>query len=145
MSSETFTTGGQPGQVIGFITPIHMHIPINVFHAHIPSDNNWQMPKYAGPTMFEGSSLALIMVEQTILQLSLASIEMFYGTKKNFEAWMQATKNVAQISGQYTIHIAFSRLLGSPSLTANSSKTMSPNLIWPDLKKELSMQYSITP
>ena len=29
--SETFTIGGQPGQVIGFITPIHMSIPVVSF------------------------------------------------------------------------------------------------------------------
>ena len=31
MLSETFTIGGQPGQVIGFTTPIHVSIPIMTF------------------------------------------------------------------------------------------------------------------
>ena len=52
-------------------------------------------------------------------------------------------QNAAQISGQNTIHIAFSKLTGSPLSTVNRLKTGSPNLMWTELKKELSMQYSV--
>ena len=58
---------------------------------------------------------------------------------------MEAIKNVAQISGPDAICIAFSKLIGSPLSTAKRLKTRSPNLTWADLKKELSMQYSIIP
>ena len=56
---------------------------------------------------------------------------------------MESTKNVVQISGQNAICIAFSKLTGSPLLTANGLKTRSSNLTWTELKKELHMQYSI--
>ena len=52
---------------------------------------------------------------------------------------------MAQISGQNAIHVAFSKLIVSPLLTANRLKTRLPNLTLADLKKELSIQYSITP
>ena len=55
------------------------------------------------------------MVKQTVTQADLTSIKMFDGTKKNnYEALMKAIKNVTHISGQNTICIACSKLLGSP-------------------------------
>ena len=36
-------------------------------------------------------------------------------------------------------------MIGSPLLTANRLETRSPNLTWTELKKELSMPYSIIP
>ena len=65
--------------------------------------------------------------------------------KSKFKTWMEAIENVAKISGQNAICIAFSRLIKSPLSTANRLKMRSPNLTWADLKKELSMQYSIIP
>ena len=53
---------------------------------------------------------------------------MFDGTKSRFEAWMEAIENVAEISGQNTACIAFSKLIGFPHLTANRLKIRSPNL-----------------
>ena len=50
------------------------------------------------------------------------SIEIFDETKSRFESWMEAFENVAQIPDQNTICIAFSKLIGSPLLTANSLK-----------------------
>ena len=94
-----------------------------------------------------GNSLSSAMIEQTtIIQAALTSIEeMVDGTKSRFEAWTKAIENAAQISGQNAICIAFSKLIGSPLLTANRLKTRSPNLTWTECEKELSMQYSIIP
>ena len=64
----------------------------NVFHAHINSENNWQPSQNAGPTSFEGNSLASVMLEQTILQTLITSIEMFDGTKSKFKAWIKSIK-----------------------------------------------------
>ena len=97
------------------------------------------------PTTFGGTLLALVMVEQTILQAALALREMFNGTKSKFKAWTEAVENVAEISGQNAIWIAFSNVTAFPLLTVNRLKTMSPNLMWADLNEELSMQYSIVP
>ena len=58
---------------------------------------------------------------------------------------MEAIDNVAQISGQNTICIAFSKLIGSPLLTENRLKARLSNLTWAELKRELYMQYSIIP
>ena len=54
---------------------------------------------------------------------------MFNGTKSKFKAWMEAIENVAQISGQNAISMAFSKLTGFPLLTANRLKTRLPHLM----------------
>ena len=83
---------------------------------------------------FESNSLALVMVEQTIIWEARTSIEMFDGTKSKFKAWTEAIENVAQILGQNTIHTVFSKLIESPLSTAKRLKTKSPKLPWADLK-----------
>ena len=85
------------------------------------------------------------MTEQSIIQATLISIEMFNGMKSKFKAWMEDIENVAEISGQNAICIAFSKLIISLLSTANRLKTRSPNLTWAELKEELSLQYSIIP
>ena len=49
------------------------------------------------------------------------------------------------ISGQDTIHIAFFNMMGSPLSPAKRLKAQSPKLMWTELKRELSMQYSAIP
>ena len=93
--------------------------------------------------VYEGNLLSSIMIKQTIIQAALSLIETFNVTKSKFEAWMESIENVAQISGQHEICIVFSKLTGSSLSTANSLKTRSPNLMWMELKKELSLQYSV--
>ena len=93
----------------------------------------------------DGSLLSSIMVEQTIMQAALSSIGMFDGTKSKFETWMESIENAVQISGQNAICMAFSKFTGSPLSTANRLKARSPNLVWTEVKKELSMQYSVIP
>ena len=63
--------------------------------------------------------------------------------EQNVNLRLGSIKNTAQISGSNVIHIAFSKLTGSPLLTANRFKTRTPNLMWMELKKELSMQFSV--
>ena len=53
------------------------------------------MPQNSRHTTFKDNSLALVMVEQTIIQAALTSMEMFKGTKSKFEAWMETIKNMA--------------------------------------------------
>ena len=65
------------------------------------------------------------MIEQTIIQETLASIEIIKGRKTKFIAWTESIKNAAQKSSQNAIQIAFSKLTGSPHLTANRLKTRS--------------------
>ena len=69
---------------------------------------------------------------------------MFDGTKSKFEAWIESIKNAVQISGQNAICISFSKLTGIPLLPASRLKTRSPKSTWMEIKKELSMLYSIT-
>ena len=57
----------------------------NVIHTWNTSENNQQMPQDAKPTTFKGNSLASVMVEQTILQTALTSIQIFSSRKK--EIW----------------------------------------------------------
>ena len=102
------------------------------------------LTQHSRATIFEGNLLLLVMVEQSMIHAALTSIEMFDGTKANFRLG-ESIENAMQISGQNAVHIAFSKLTGSLLLTANRLKTRSPNLTWTELKKELSMQYSIIP
>ena len=61
----------------------------NVFHACNPSENNQHTLQNVRPTAFKGNSLPLVIVEQTILEAALASIEMFNGTENNSETWIE--------------------------------------------------------
>ena len=85
------------------------------------------------------------MIEQSIIQVAPPSRETFDGTKSKFQVWTESIKSAVQISGQKAIHIAFSKLRGSPLSIANRLKTSSPNLTWAGLKRDLSMQNSIFP
>ena len=49
------------------------------------------------------------MIEQTIIQAALSSIESFDSTKSKFKAWTESIENTAQISGQDTLHVVFSK------------------------------------
>ena len=114
----------------------------NVFSASNATTSNLETPQNARATLFESNSLASVMIKQTIIQAVLTSIKMFDGTKSKSEAWVESIESAAQISGQNTIHIAFSEWTGPPLLAANRLKPRLPNLTWTELKKHLSMQYS---
>ena len=51
-----------------------------------------------GPAGKEASLLALIMVEQPIIQAEISSVENFDGTKNKFKLWTAPVENAAQIS-----------------------------------------------
>ena len=63
--------------------------------------------------MYEGSLFESVMIEQTRIQSALSSIETFDGTKGKFETWTESVENAAQISGEDTLHIAFSKMISS--------------------------------
>ena len=95
---------------------------------HKTYENNKQTAKNARETVFKGNLLSSSMIEQRIIQAALTSIEKFNGTKNKFKAWKEAVNTIAQISGQNTIHIAFSKLIGSQLSTANMFKMRLQNL-----------------
>ena len=95
---------------------------------HNTNKNNQQTAQNTRGAVYKGNLLSFILIEQTIIQAVLTSIEKLDGTKSKFEAWMEAIENAAQISSQNTICIAFSKLIGSLLLTANRLKTRLPNL-----------------
>ena len=72
---------------------------------------------HARGTVYEGNLLSSIMIEQTIKQAALLSTKYSVEQNNKFEAWMESIENAVQISGQNAIHIAFSKLIGSPLLT----------------------------
>ena len=72
-------------------------------------------------------------------------VEMFDGIKCKFESWIASVKNVAQISKQEIIYLAFSKMIGSPLTLAHRLRDHLTYLIWKDLKSKLSGQYSTTP
>ena len=92
MSSDNFTTGGSTRQGNWFHNIYPCEYSNDVFHACNSMENKQQMPQDSGSTPVEGSSLASVMVKQTILQAALTSIEMFDGTKGKFKAWTEAVK-----------------------------------------------------
>ena len=49
-------------------------------------------------TIYEGNLLLSVMIEQTIIQAALSSIETFDGTKSKFEAWTESIENAEYIS-----------------------------------------------
>ena len=58
------------------------------------------------------------MIEQTIIQATLSSIETLDGTNSKFKAWAESIQNTAQIFGQTTLCIVFSKMTGSPLSSA---------------------------
>ena len=126
LTNKAFITEGHPGQVIGFTALIHMSTLIMSF---IPPTLLLVTWKHATGTVYEANLLSSIMKEQTIKKTALPSTEMSDGIKSKFEAWMESIKYAAQMSGQNTICIAFSKLTSSPLLTANRLKAISPNLM----------------
>ena len=96
-------------------------------------------------TIYEGSLLLTVMIEQIIIQAALSSIETSGGTKSKFKAQTELIENAAQVFGQHTLHIAFSKMTGSPLSLTNRLKAPSSYHMSMELKRELSMQYSSFP
>ena len=99
VTNEAINIKVQAGQVIDFITLIHRNIP-TFFMPPTLLLAIWKFHYMPGGTIYEGNSLPSVMTKQMIIQATLASIDMFDGTKSKFEAWMESIKNAAQISGQ---------------------------------------------
>ena len=76
----------------------------------------------------------IIIIEKNIIQAAFVSIELFSGTKGKFMAWTESIEHAAQILGQNTICIAFSKLIGTLLSAANRLKTRSSSLTWTELK-----------
>ena len=83
------------------------------------------------------------MIKQTITQAALLPTETFDGTKSKCEALTESIENASQILDQKTLHIGFFKMTGSPLSSTNTLKAQSPNLMWMELKRKLSMQYSV--
>ena len=79
-------------------------------------------------TVYEGSLLLCVMIEQPIIQAALSLIETFDGTKSKFEAWTESVDNTAHIFGQDTLHKAFFKMTGSPLSSENILRAQSPNV-----------------
>ena len=91
MISEPFTIGSiRSGNLFHNTYPCEYST--NVSHTHNTRRNNQQMPQKARPITFEGNSLALVMIEQTIMQEALTSIETFDGTKSNLNLGKKLSK-----------------------------------------------------
>ena len=87
-----------------------------------------------GPVASEASLLALVMVEQLIIQAAISSVEMFNGTKSKIESWIVSVGNAVQISEYGILWITFSKLIGSPLTLALRLSDSLPHLLWKDLK-----------
>ena len=94
----------------------------NVIHNSNKTVSNLETSSHAKSSIYEGNLLSSVMIDQTIIQAALSSIEICDGTKSKFEAWTQSIENATQILGQSTTCIAFSKLSGSPLSTANKLK-----------------------
>ena len=82
----------------------HNTYPSEYSNAYNTSGNNQQKAQNARTTVSESHYLSFIMIEQTIIQAALTSIEMFDGTKSKFEVWTEATEmwQKYQVKMQYT-------------------------------------------
>ena len=83
-----------------------------------------------GPAVSEASLLALVMVEQPIIQAVVSSVEMFGSMKSKFESWIPSVENVAQISKQDILCIAFYKIIGPPLTSAHRLRDCLPYLTW---------------
>ena len=94
----------------------------NVFHNSNITVSNQETLPHARSTIYEGNLLSSFMIEWTIKQAALSSIETFKGTKSKFEVWTKSIQNAVQISGQNMICITFSILTDSTLWTPNRLK-----------------------
>ena len=100
--SKTFTTGGQLGKVISFITPVHVSIPMMSFMNKTLvkiTDNHHKMlcPKFQRQITSLSYGRANNITDSLYIN----------GTRSKSEAWMEAIENAAQISGQNAMHTDF--------------------------------------
>ena len=72
----------------------------NVFHNSSIISSNQETSPHARSTIYEGNLLPSVMIEQTIIQEALLSMETFDGTQSKSKAWTESIENTAQISGQ---------------------------------------------
>ena len=100
--------------------PLINHLPHNSHHKQLQNPNLCLNDKETAsieqlkPVVNETSLLASAMVEQPIVQTVISLVETFDGTKSKSESWIASVENVAQISGQNILHIAFSNMVGPP-------------------------------
>ena len=85
------------------------------------------------------------MAEQHIIQTAISSTEILDGTKNKFESWKASVENAAQISGKNILHMAFSKMIGSPIMSGYRLRDCLPWLTWDNLKNELLTLYAIIP
>ena len=85
------------------------------------------------------------MVEQPILLAAISSVGTFDGTKSKFDSCIVSMEDVAHISGQDILHIAFSKMTGSPLTSAHSLRDHLPCLMWNDVKTRLLRQLFTIP
>ena len=98
-----------------------------------------------GPVVSDGSLLALVLVEQPIIQAAITSVETVNDTKCKFESLIGSVENAAQILKQDVLCIAFSKMIGSPDTSVHELRDHVPYVMWKDLKSEPLRQYSTTP
>ena len=84
----------------------------SILNASNTPTSNLKTPLHAKGTIYKGNLLSFIMIAQTIIQITLATLETLDEIKSIFKAWMESTENALQISGQNAIHITFSKLTG---------------------------------
>ena len=71
---------GSPRSSDWFYSTFQCEYSNNVFHTANITASNLETSPYARGTVYKGNLLSSIMIEQTIIQAALSSIEMFDGT-----------------------------------------------------------------
>ena len=89
--------------------------------------------------------LALVIVEQPIIQTAVSSVETFDGTKSKFQSLNESVENTAQKSKQDILWITSSKKIGPPLTSAYRLKDCLPYVMWQDIKSELLRQCSKIP
>ena len=133
MINEPFTIGGQPGQVIGFITLIHVSIPIMSFMPVMLLLATWKHHRMPGQQLFRAIHYHDYHDRSNHNTCSIDINRNVWWNKK--QIW-----SLDRIHGKCSTNIrskckthSLSKLTGSPLSTANILKTRSPNLTWMDL------------
>ena len=76
----------------------------DVFQTSNTTSSNPETPPHARSMVYQGNLLSSIMIEQTIIQAALASIEMLDGPESKFEAWVKSIKCSTNIKSKCNMH-----------------------------------------
>ena len=135
-NNKAFTREDHPGQKACFMAPFHMSTTImpyiSVEYIYKLSGNNTNFTSQTYNIW--GQSFIICYDRASNNSSSIIFNRNLWQHRSKFKTWKKSIENAAQISGQDTIHIPFSKMMGSRLSSANGLKAWLPSLTWMELK-----------